>query len=58
MILIVNLGIALAKDQLEEYARSFPNAKLRIMCISDGKDNKSVRRVHDMAESLTSTPSV
>jgi hypothetical protein len=34
-------SIALAQDQLQQYAKQYPNAKLRIICISDGEDNKS-----------------
>jgi ubiquitin-protein ligase/uncharacterized protein YegL len=45
-------AIALGCDQLEEYAKKFPNAKKRILCISDGVDNKSDRRVADLCNSL------
>jgi Mg-chelatase subunit ChlD len=34
-------SIALALDQLQQYAKQHPNAKLRIICISDGEDDKS-----------------
>jgi ubiquitin-protein ligase len=45
-------AIALGSDQLEEYAEKFPKAKKRILCISDGVDNKSDRRVADLCNSL------
>ena len=34
-------ALALAKDQLVEYAKKYPEAKKRILCISDGEDTKS-----------------
>lgn len=34
-------ALALAKDQLVEYGKKFPEAKKRIICISDGEDTKS-----------------
>lgn len=34
-------ALALAGDQVEQYASRFPGAKKRIVVISDGKDNKS-----------------
>jgi ubiquitin-protein ligase len=34
-------ALALAKDQLVEKGKDFPNAKKRIICISDGVDTKS-----------------
>ncbi|KAJ4348997.1 hypothetical protein N0V95_004994 [Ascochyta clinopodiicola] len=36
-------SITLASDQLQQYAAKYPKAKLRIICISDGEDNKSAR---------------
>ena len=45
-------AIALGSDQLEEYAQKFPKAKKRILCISDGVDNKSDRRVAELCNSL------
>ncbi|KAJ8116748.1 hypothetical protein OPT61_g1881 [Boeremia exigua] len=45
-------SIALAMDQLQQYASRYPKATLRIICISDGEDNKSTRRVHDLASQL------
>lgn len=45
-------SIALASDQLQQYAAKYPKAKLRIICISDGEDNKSTRLVHDLASEL------
>ena len=34
-------AMALAKDQLIEYGKKYPEAKKRIICISDGEDTKS-----------------
>lgn len=34
-------ALALACDQLNQYASAYPNAKKRIICISDGEDTKS-----------------
>ena len=34
-------ALALAKDQLVEYGKKYPEAKKRIICISDGCDTKS-----------------
>ena len=45
-------AIALGSDQLEEYGKKFLNAKKRILCISDGVDNKSDRRVANLCNSL------
>ncbi|KAF9695209.1 hypothetical protein EKO04_006853 [Ascochyta lentis] len=45
-------SIALASDQLQQYAAKYPKAKLRIICISDGEDNKSARLVHDLTSQL------
>ncbi|KAF3049337.1 hypothetical protein E8E11_000526 [Didymella keratinophila] len=45
-------SIALAIDQLQQYASKYPKTKLRIICISDGEDNKSTRLVHDLAWQL------
>lgn len=45
-------SIALAMDQLQQYATKYPEAKLRIICISDGEDNKSTHLVHDLASQL------
>lgn len=35
-------ALALAGDQIEQYAFRFPNAKKRIVVISDGRDTKSI----------------
>ncbi|KAI7773336.1 hypothetical protein LA080_011214 [Diaporthe eres] len=35
-------ALALAGDQIEQYASRFPNAKKRIVVISDGRDTKSI----------------
>jgi len=45
-------ALALANDQLSEYAQKFPNAKKRIICISDGKDTKSKQRGSDVSWTL------
>ncbi|KAJ4318769.1 hypothetical protein N0V94_004283 [Neodidymelliopsis sp. IMI 364377] len=45
-------SIALASDQLQQHTQKYPKAKLRIICISDGEDNKSQRLVHDLASQL------
>ncbi|KAF2026042.1 hypothetical protein EK21DRAFT_116149 [Setomelanomma holmii] len=45
-------SIALAQDQLQAYAENYPNAKLRIACISDGEDNKSQQSVNFVASRL------
>jgi Mg-chelatase subunit ChlD len=45
-------ALALANDQLSEYAKKFPNAKKRIICISDGDDTKSKQRSSDVSWSL------
>lgn len=34
-------SLALALDQIQHYKENYPQAKLRIICISDGEDNKS-----------------
>ena len=46
------VGIALAQDQLLAYAEKFPNAKMRIICISDGEDNKSQQDLANVASRL------
>ncbi|KAH6866487.1 hypothetical protein BKA58DRAFT_403368 [Alternaria rosae] len=45
-------SIALAQDQLLEYAKQYPGAKLRIVCISDGVDNRSKNEAHGLPSSL------
>ena len=45
-------ALALANDQLSEYHQKYPNAKKRIICLSDGKDNKSKKRHSDVSWSL------
>ena len=45
-------SITLAHDQLKEYAKQYPNAKLRIICISDGEDNRSRNSVYSLPSSL------
>ncbi|KAI4915441.1 uncharacterized protein J4E92_009395 [Alternaria infectoria] len=41
-------SILLAQDQLQEYAKQYPKARLRIVVISDGEDNKSNNRAHEL----------
>lgn len=48
-------SVVLAMDQLQQYASKYPKAKLRIICISDGEDNKSSRLVHDLTSQLVSS---
>ncbi|KAF2012520.1 hypothetical protein BU24DRAFT_484177 [Aaosphaeria arxii CBS 175.79] len=45
-------SISLAQDQLQSYSQRFPKAKLRIICLSDGEDNKSSQTVHDLSVRL------
>jgi Mg-chelatase subunit ChlD len=45
-------ALALANDQLSEYGKKFPEAKRRIICLSDGADNKSLKRAQEVGESL------
>ncbi|KAE9366198.1 hypothetical protein N431DRAFT_549163 [Stipitochalara longipes BDJ] len=45
-------ALALANDQLSEYAQKFPDVKKRIICISDGEDTKSKQRSSDVSWSL------
>jgi hypothetical protein len=45
-------GLALANDSLLEFHRKFPNAKLRIICISDGEDNIKGHLVYNLAAQL------
>lgn len=46
-------ALALAGDQIEQYASRFPNAKKRIVVISDGRDTKSTANTcHDIASNL------
>ena len=40
-------ALALAKDQLVEYSKKYPEAKKRIICISDGEDTKSATNKPD-----------
>lgn len=46
-------SIALAQDQLENYGEKFPEAKMRIICISDEEDNKSRQPLRDVARRLS-----
>ncbi|KAK0652494.1 hypothetical protein B0T16DRAFT_387747 [Cercophora newfieldiana] len=41
-------ALALARDQIQEYSAAYPDAKKRILCISDGMDTKS--KVHTASE--------
>ena len=42
----------MAHDQLVQYSAKFPNAKLRIICLSDGEDTKSKQKVYDVSMKL------
>ncbi|KAL1608137.1 hypothetical protein SLS60_003076 [Paraconiothyrium brasiliense] len=45
-------ALSLARDSLTQYATIYPKARLRIICISDGEDNKSKQMVHEVAAAL------
>ena len=45
-------ALALANDQLSEHGEKFPEAKRRIICLSDGVDNKSSNRVQEVANNI------
>lgn len=45
-------ALMLANDQLREYGEKFPDAKKRIICLSDGEDNKSLKRGYEACWSL------
>ena len=45
-------ALALAGDQLCDYEKQFPGAKKRIICLSDGVDNKSSKTSHEVAWDL------
>ncbi|KAI8940670.1 hypothetical protein NX059_001941 [Plenodomus lindquistii] len=45
-------SLALAQDQMQHYAKKFPVAKLRIIFISDGKDNKSTHNARTLSSTL------
>ena len=45
-------AIALADDQLSRYGQRYPNARKRIICLSDGEDTKSVKRSHEICLGL------
>ncbi|KAG4437405.1 hypothetical protein IFR05_007130 [Cadophora sp. M221] len=45
-------ALALADDQLTEYAKKFPNAKKRIICLSDGMDTKSTQKAEIISMNL------
>jgi Mg-chelatase subunit ChlD len=42
-------ALTLASDQIIDYTKRFPNAKRRIICLSDGKDNMSKQKVGDLS---------
>jgi hypothetical protein len=44
-------ALALAIDQLDEHSKDYPDAKKRIICLSDGVDTKSTGTVHDILRS-------
>ncbi len=45
-------ALALANDQLSEYGKKFPEAKRRIICLSDGADNKSLKRPQEVGNNI------
>jgi hypothetical protein len=45
-------SIALAADRLRHYQTQYPNAKLRIVALSDGEDTSSKQQVHDLSMRL------
>lgn len=45
-------AIALARDQLLAYKDKYSKAKLRILCLSDGEDNKSKLKAHEVSMQL------
>ncbi|KAJ4353723.1 uncharacterized protein N0V89_005453 [Didymosphaeria variabile] len=45
-------ALSLARDSLTQYATKYPKARLRIICLSDGEDNKSKQVVHEVAAAL------
>lgn len=46
-------AISLASDQIVDYTKKFPNAKRRIICLSDGKDNMSKKKHSDLSIALS-----
>lgn len=45
-------ALALARHQIDQYAGKFPNAKKRILCITDGEDTKSTSKVEHVANDI------
>ncbi|KAH8659259.1 hypothetical protein BGZ60DRAFT_544304 [Tricladium varicosporioides] len=45
-------ALALATDQLADYQRKYPKAKMRIICISDGADTKSTKSAGEVSWGL------
>lgn len=45
-------ALAIANDQLSQYASKFPGVKKRIICLSDGSDTKSEKESHSVCEDL------
>lgn len=45
-------ALALANDQLSQYMETYPHAKKRIICLSDGLDTKSATLRHDICDDL------
>ncbi|PVH87391.1 hypothetical protein DL98DRAFT_448903 [Cadophora sp. DSE1049] len=45
-------ALALANDQVIEYGKKFPNAKKRIICLTDGMDTKSSQKAEIVSMSL------
>ena len=51
-------ALALANHHLSEYAKRFPNALKRIVCLSDGLDTSSSKQVHDVCQELMNNKTV
>lgn len=45
-------ALFLANQELCEYGKKFPDAKKRIICLSDGEDNKSSHKSYETCWSL------
>ena len=45
-------ALAVADDQLSQYAQKFPEAKKRIICVSDGLDTTSTKTSSETAWDL------
>jgi von Willebrand factor type A domain len=45
-------ALALAQENLSEYGEQFPDAKKRIICLSDGDDTKSIHTAQEVCLAL------